>query len=194
MTTFGYARVSTDDQSLDVQRAALKAAGCEMIREEKVSGASRDGRDELAILLDFIRAGDVLIVTKLDRLSRNTVDMLTIIQELGEKGVGFKSLAEPWADTTTPAGKLMLTVFAGVAEFERARLRERQREGIDRAKRNGEISEKTGLPKYAGGKRRHDPAEIKRLKDDKKTHAEIQALLGCSDETIRRALRELESA
>jgi DNA invertase Pin-like site-specific DNA recombinase len=181
MTTFGYARVSTDDQSLDVQRAALKAAGCEMIREEKVSGASREGRDELAVLLDFIRAGDTLIVTKLDRLSRNTVDMLTIIQELGERDVGVKSLAEPWADTTTPAGKLMLTVFAGVAEFERARSKERQREGIEAAKAKGV---------YTGGKQTVDRLRVWQMLDDKVSKAEIARQLDCSEMTIHRIVKE----
>jgi DNA invertase Pin-like site-specific DNA recombinase len=181
MTTFGYARVSTDDQSLDVQRAALKAAGCEMIREEKVSGASREGRDELAILLDFIRAGDTLIVTKLDRLSRNTVDMLTIIEELGKRDVGVKSLAEPWADTTSPAGKLMLTVFAGVAEFERARLRERQREGIEVAKAAG---------KYVGGKQTVDRLRVWQMLDDKVSKAEIARTLDCAEMTIHRIVKE----
>lgn len=180
MTTFGYARVSTEDQDLTIQREALIAAGCEMVREEKRSGSSREGRDELAILLDFIRPGDTIVVTKLDRLARNTLDMLSIITEIGNKGAGFKSIAEPWADTTSPAGKLMLTVMAGVAEFERARIKERQREGIERAKSEGV---------YKGGKRRHDPDEIKRLKGDGLTHAEVCARLDCSEETIRRALR-----
>lgn len=181
MTTFGYARVSTDDQSLDVQRAALKAAGCEMIREEKVSGASREGRDELAVLLEFIREGDTLIVCKLDRLSRNTVDMLTIIQELGERGVGFKSLAEPWADTTSPAGKLMITVFAGVAQFERDRLKERQREGIDAAKAKGV---------YTGGKQTVDRLKVWQMLDDKVSKAEIARQLDCSEMTIHRIVKE----
>jgi DNA invertase Pin-like site-specific DNA recombinase len=108
-----------------------------MIREEKVSGASRDGRSELAILLDFIRPGDTLIVTKLDRLARNTIDMLTIITDLGSRGVTFISLAEPWANTDNPASKLMLTVMSGVATFERERIKERQREGIAKAKAAG---------------------------------------------------------
>ena len=180
MAIYGYARVSTDDQSLDVQREALTAAGCDMIREEKRSGASQDGRDELRILLEFMRPGDVLIVTKLDRLARNTLDMLSIVSEIGNRGAGFKSIAEPWADTTSPAGKLMLTVFAGVAEFERARIKERQREGIERAKAIGV---------YKGCKRRHDPDEIKRLKGEGLSHAEVCARLDCSEETIRRALR-----
>jgi DNA invertase Pin-like site-specific DNA recombinase len=189
MTTFGYARVSSDEQSLEVQVEALKAAGCDMIRSEKVSGASREGRAELKILLDFIRAGDTLLVCKLDRLARNTVDMLSIIGELGDKGVGFKSLAEPWADTTSPAGKLMLTVMSGVAAFERERLKERQREGIDRVKRNGEISEKTGRYKYAGPPIKHDAAKIREMRASGMGPAAIARELGCSQMTVFRALK-----
>jgi DNA invertase Pin-like site-specific DNA recombinase len=106
---FGYARVSSDGQDLTAQRQALQAAGCDIIREEKVSGGSTSGREQLAILLDFIAEGDTLVVTKLDRLARSTLDMLTIITKLGERGVKFVSLAEPWANTDSPASKLMLT-------------------------------------------------------------------------------------
>lgn len=181
MTTFGYARVSSDDQSLDLQRASLKAAGCEMIREEKVSGASREGRDELAVLLEFIRKGDTLIVCKLDRLARNTVDMLTIITDLGERGVAFKSLAEPWADTTSPAGKLMLTVMAGVAEFERGRIKERQREGIEAAKAKGV---------YTGGKQQVDRVAVWRMLDQDVSKAEIARQLDCSEMSVYRVIKE----
>lgn len=181
MTTFGYARVSSQDQDLTIQREALKAAGCDVVREEKVSGASRDGRTELATLLEFIRGGDVLVVSKLDRLARSTVDMLTIIGELGARGVGFKSLAEPWADTTSPAGKLMLTVMAGVAEFERERLRERQREGIERAKAEG---------RYKGGVIQFDRAAMWSLLDQNVTKAEIARRLGCSEMTVYRAIKD----
>jgi DNA invertase Pin-like site-specific DNA recombinase len=189
MSTFGYARVSSDEQDLTVQREALKAAGCEMIREEKASGASREGRKELQILMDFIRPGDTLIVSKLDRLSRSTGDMLAIITELGEKGVGFKSLAEPWADTTSPAGKLMLTVMAGVAQFERERLKERQREGIERVRRNGEISEKTGRYKYAGPPQKYDPEQIRQMRASGMGPAAIARELGCSAMTVFRSLK-----
>jgi len=181
MTTFGYARVSSDDQSLDLQRASLKAAGCEMIREEKVSGASREGRDELAVLLEFIRQGDTLIVCKLDRLARNTVDMLTIITDLGERGVAFKSLAEPWADTTSPAGKLMLTVMAGVAEFERGRIKERQREGIEAAKAKGV---------YTGGKQQVDRVAVWRMLDAGESKAEIARQLDCSEMSVYRIIKQ----
>lgn len=180
MTTFGYARVSTDDQDLTVQREALKAAGCEIVREEKASGKSRSGRDQLDTLMQFIREGDTLVVTKLDRLARNTLDMLSIIQELGARGVGFRSLAEPWADTTSPAGKLMLTVMAGVAEFERERIKERQREGIKRAKANGV---------YKGGTVKHDPEAIRAMVSAGKSKAAVARELGCSVMTVHRAFQ-----
>ena len=115
----GYARVSTDDQDLTLQRAALKEAGCKKIFEEKASGAKRD-RPELARMLEQLRDGDVVVVTRLDRLARSTRDLLDIAERLKDGGAGLRSLAEPWADTTSPAGRMVLTVFAGIAEFERA--------------------------------------------------------------------------
>src|SRR6516162_9472759 len=104
MAIYGYARVSSDDQDLTIQREALKAAGCEVIREEKISGGSREGRKELETLITFLRPGDTLIVTKLDRLARSTLDMLTLITDLGKRGVGVRSLAEKDIDTTTAVG------------------------------------------------------------------------------------------
>jgi DNA invertase Pin-like site-specific DNA recombinase len=124
----GYARVSTDDQDLTPQRAALRAAGCKRLHEEKVSGAKRD-RPELARLLDQLREGDVVVVARLDRLARSTRDLLEIAERLKDGGAGLRSLAEPWADTTSPAGKMVLTVFAGVAEFERALIHQRTSTG-----------------------------------------------------------------
>jgi DNA invertase Pin-like site-specific DNA recombinase len=159
MTIYGYARVSTEDQNLDQQVAELKAAGCNMIRHEKVSGKSTAGRDQLALLLEFMHEGDTLIVSKLDRLARNTLDMLQIITDLGARGITFKSLAESWADTTSAANKLMLHVMAGIAEFERDRMKERQRAGIDRAKANGERRD-NGALKYAGRPAKLDRAAI----------------------------------
>lgn len=176
---YGYARVSSGDQDLTVQRNALKAAGCEVIREEKASGKSREGREQLQILMDFVREGDTLVVTKLDRLARNTLDMLDIIQQLGDRGVGFKSLAEPWADTTSPAGKLMLTVMAGVATFERERIRERQLEGIARAKENGV---------YKGGKPKFSPEDIAKLQGEGLGVSQIAKRLGCSRQTVYRLM------
>lgn len=177
MPIYGYARVSTDDQDLTVQREALKAAGCEVIREEKVSGGSREGRKELETLIQFLRAGDVLVVTKLDRLARSTLDMLTLITDLGKRGVGVRSLAERDIDTTTAAGTLMLTVFAAVAQFERERIKERQAEGIAKAKEKGV---------YKGGKPRIDRAEVARLKADGLNPTQIAKKLGINRVTVYR--------
>ena len=170
---FGYARVSSDEQDLDVQRAQLKAAGCTLIREEKASGKSRDGRDELQTLIDFARKGDQIIVCKLDRLARSTIDMLELFEELGNRGIGVKSLAEPWADTTTPAAKFMLTCMAGVAEFERGRIAERRADGIKRARDGKEVNKKTGRLKYAGGTKKIDRDEVLRLKAEGKNPTQI---------------------
>ncbi len=132
----GYARVSTDDQDLRLQRAALKEAGCRRIFDEKVSGAKRD-RPELARLLDQIRDDDVVVVTRLDRLARSTKDLLDLAETLNEAAAGLRSLAEPWADTTSPAGWMVLTVFAGIAEFERALIHQRTSAGREAAKHRG---------------------------------------------------------
>jgi DNA invertase Pin-like site-specific DNA recombinase len=132
----GYARVSTDDQDLTQQRAALQATGCLRIYEEKVSGAKRD-RPQLARLIDQLRTDDVVTVTRLDRLARSTRDLLDIAERLQNAGAGLRSLAEPWADTTTPAGRMVLTVFAGIAEFERALITERTNTGRVAARARG---------------------------------------------------------
>ena len=132
----GYARVSTDDQDLRLQRSALKEAGCRRTFEEKVSGARRD-RPELARLLDQIREEDVVVVTRLDRLARSTKDLLDIAEKLNDAGAGLRSLAEPWADTTSPAGRMVLTVFAGIAEFERALIHQRTSSGRFAAQARG---------------------------------------------------------
>ncbi len=132
----GYARVSTDDQDLRLQRAALKEAGCRRIFGEKVSGAKRD-RPELARMLDQIRDNDVVVVTRLDRLARSTKDLLNIAEKLNDAEAGLRSLAEPWADTTSPAGRMVLTVFAGVAEFERELIHQRTSTGRVAAKARG---------------------------------------------------------
>jgi len=125
----GYARVSTDDQDLRVQRTALTDAGCRRIFEEKISGARRD-RPELTRLLDHVREDDVLVVTRLDRLARSTRNLLDIAERLKELGAGLRSLAEPWADTTSAAGRMVLTVFAGIAEFERDLIHQRTSSGV----------------------------------------------------------------
>jgi DNA invertase Pin-like site-specific DNA recombinase len=116
MTVYGYARVSTTGQTLATHKALLLAAGVERIFSEKVSGVAAK-RPELARVLDELEAGDVLVVTKLDPLARSTLDLLRIIDLIGKEGAGFKSLGDPWADTTTPHGRLMLTVLGGIADY-----------------------------------------------------------------------------
>jgi DNA invertase Pin-like site-specific DNA recombinase len=122
MTIYGYARVSTNGQSLESQEAGLKAAGCVRIFAEKVSGAVID-RKALTKAIDTLGEGDVLTVTRLDRLARSTRDLLNTLDAISRKGAGFKSLADAWADTTTPHGRLILTVLGGLAEFERELIR-----------------------------------------------------------------------
>ena len=131
----GYARVSTTDQDTAAQTAALKAAGCEKIFREKASGGRWD-RPELHKLLDQLRKDDVLVVWKLDRLSRSLRDVLTIMERLGEANAGFRSLTEA-IDTTTPAGRMMMQMVGAFAEFERAMLRERTRAGLESARAEG---------------------------------------------------------
>jgi DNA invertase Pin-like site-specific DNA recombinase len=132
----GYCRVSTQGQTLESQIEQLQKAGCATIHSEKVSGAKSD-RPELQRLLKALEPGAVVIVTRLDRLARSTIDLLTIVKHIADQGCLFKSLAEPWADTTTPAGRLMLTVLGGLAEFERELIKARTMEGRERAKRAG---------------------------------------------------------
>ena len=136
MTVFGYARVSTDGQTLAAQDAALHAAGCAKVYSEKASGAKTD-RAELRKLVSRLGEGDVLMVTRLDRLARSTRDLLNTLDEITKRGAGFKSLADTWADTTTPHGRLMLTVPGGPAEFERELIKARTGEGRARAKAEG---------------------------------------------------------
>lgn len=132
----GYARVSTVAQDLINQQAALAAAGCEQVFAEKVSGAHAQ-RPELQKLVDYIRPGDVIVVTRLDRLARNTRDLLDLAERLNDKRAGLRSLAEPWADTTSPTGKMLLTILTGIAEFERALIITRTAEGRAAARQRG---------------------------------------------------------
>ena len=124
----GYARVSTTDQDLTIQRRRLYEAGCEKLFEEKTSGA-RKMRPELERLLTELRADDVVVVTRLDRLARSTSELLRIAETIEENNAGLQSIAEPWADTTSPSGRMVLTVFAGIAEFERSLIATRTEEG-----------------------------------------------------------------
>jgi DNA invertase Pin-like site-specific DNA recombinase len=138
MALLGYARVSTDGQSLTAQIAELKAAGCTEIFQEKVSGAKSD-RKQLARLIGRLGQDDVLMVTRLDRLARSTRDLLNLLGAVADKKAGFKSLRDTWADTTTAHGRLMLTVLGGLAEFERELIRSRTSEGRERAKAKGVV-------------------------------------------------------
>jgi len=136
MPIYGYARVSTDGQTLDAQVAQLKGAGAEKVFREKVSGARAD-RPELARLMRALSPGDVVLVTRLDRLARSTRDLLNTLAAIADKQAGFRSLNDTWADTTTPHRRLMLTVLGGLAEFEREMIRARTGEGRQRAKDRG---------------------------------------------------------
>ena len=132
----GYARVSTSGQTLESQLEELERSGCSKIYSEKVSGARSD-RPELWSLVKSLEPGAVVVVTRLDRLARSTIDLLTTVKQIADKDCLFKSLSEPWADTTTPGGRVMLTVLGGLAEFERELIKARTSEGRERAKRAG---------------------------------------------------------
>lgn len=132
----GYARVSTEDQSLSLQLDALKKAGCERIFKKKVSGVSRT-KPERQKLREQLRKGDTVVVWKLDRLARSTRELLEIIESIGAAGAKFQSVSESWADTTSAGGKMVMTVFAGIAEFERELIRERTSAGRTAAMTRG---------------------------------------------------------
>jgi DNA invertase Pin-like site-specific DNA recombinase len=158
MAHYGYARVSTIDQDLRLQRATLKAAGCDVIRAEKASGSRRDGRTELQVLLDFLQPGDTLIVTRIDRLARSMKDLQDIVHELKTRGVTLRATEQP-IDTSTATGKAFLDMLGVFAEFETNLRRERQLEGIAAAKARGV---------YKGRKPRIEPAAVQRLRDQEK--------------------------
>jgi len=176
----GYARVSTDDQSLDSQTDALSAAGAEKVFADRISG-SRRARPELDKMLDQLRDGDVVTVTKYDRLARSLKDLLDIVEAIRERGAGFRSLAED-IDTTTPAGRLVFHVFASIAQFERERISERTREGLASARKRGRIG---GRPPALTPSQRD---EVRRMRDDElRAVAEIARLFKVSERTVRRA-------
>lgn len=183
----GYARVSTDDQDLRNQRDELHAAGCTRIFAEKITGTHAK-RPELARMLDHLRAGDVVTVTRLDRLARSTRDLLDIAERIQAAGAGLRSLAEPWADTTTPAGRMVLTVFAGIAEFERSLIVDRTRKGREAAKRRGVQFGRR--PTLSAGKIEH----ARDLLAQGRTAGEVAELLGVHRATLYRALRSQETS
>jgi DNA invertase Pin-like site-specific DNA recombinase len=137
MANIGYARVSAADQNIDGQIERLQAAGCEKVHREKISGKTTDGRRELAKAIKSLLPGDTLMVTKLDRLARSIRDLLRLQDEIKAAGAKFRALDDPWCDTSTPQGELILTVMGGLAQFERQLIRQRCDEGIARAKRMG---------------------------------------------------------
>ena len=179
MTVYGYARVSTDGQSLASQDAQLHAAGAAKVYSEKVSGAKTD-RAELAKVLARLEPGDVLMVTRLDRLARSTRDLLNILHTLGEKNVGFKSLADTWADTTTPHGRLLVVMLAGIAAFERELIKARTSDGRDRAKARGV---RFGRPMTMTAHQRQEA--LQRLATGE-TQADLARSYGVSQATISR--------
>jgi DNA invertase Pin-like site-specific DNA recombinase len=182
MAKIGYARVSSNTQDYQGQVEALMAAGCEQIYSEKVSGKTTDGRKEFKRLMKDLLPGDIVVVTKLDRLARSSRDLHNILHELESLSCGFLSLGEAWCDTTTDHGRLMLTIMGGIADFERKLIRKRCEEGIERAKRKG--------VKF-GRKKKLEP-EMIRVAADRyakgETMAELAEVYGVSEPTIWRAL------
>jgi DNA invertase Pin-like site-specific DNA recombinase len=178
MTIYGYARVSTADQDLTIQEEALKASGCEMIRSEKVSGTSTDGRDELKTLLEFVREGDELVVTRVDRLARSVFDLQKIVRDLKSKGVSLRATEQP-IDTTTPEGKCFLDMLGVFAEFETSLRKERQMEGISKAKSEG---------KFKGRPPSIDKNRILELKESGMTPTQIAKEMGISRVSVYRGL------
>jgi DNA invertase Pin-like site-specific DNA recombinase len=179
MTSYGYARVSTNGQDLAAQEAELMAAGCAKVFKEKVSGAQTD-RAELAKVIRWLEPGDVLVVTRLDRLARSTRDLLNVLATVGEREAGFRSLKDTWADTTTPHGRLMLTVLGGLAEFERELIRARTGDGRARAKARGV---RFGRPSALSP---HQQAEALRRLANGEAQAELARSYGVSQATISR--------
>jgi DNA invertase Pin-like site-specific DNA recombinase len=175
----GYARVSSNDQDTSIQAAALRKAGCAVVRVEKASGKSREGRDELASILEFIRPGDVLVVTKLDRLGRNTRDALNLVHELDERGACLRVL-EPAIDTCGPMGRMVLTVLGMVAEMELSFLKDRQRAGIEAAKAKGI---------YKGRPPTFDRAKILELRKQGMGATAIAEAVGCKRGNVYKALK-----
>ncbi len=180
MARIGYARVSTIDQDLTAQLERLAAEGCGVVRSEKVSGGSRDGRVELETILQFLRPGDEVVVTRLDRLGRSTRDVLNIVHE-AEQRQAFVTVLDPHVSTRGEMGHLVMTVLGMVAQMERRFIKERQRDGIDRAKAAGV---------YKGGKARIDRALVLKLHREGLGAAATAREVGCSRMQVYRILNE----
>ena len=178
MPTIGYARVSTTDQDLSIQEAALRAAGCDVIRSEKSSGTSTEGRAELRTVLEFLRRGDVLMVTRIDRLARSIGDLQDIVRTVRARGASLKATEQP-IDTGTAAGKCFLDMLGVFAEFETNLRRERQLEGIAKAKAAGV---------YKGRPASIDAAKVRDLRDQGMGATTIAKALGIGRASVYRAL------
>lgn len=178
MATYGYARVSTTDQDLTIQQEALKKAGCTVVRSEKVTGTKLEGRRELTTLLEFLTTGDVLVITRLDRLARSMDDLTTIVRQLEQKGVELRATEQP-IDTSSPAGKAFFQMLGVFAEFETNLRKERQLEGIAAAKAKGV---------YKGRKPSIDPAAVKQLAADGVGPSEIAKRMGVARSSVYRFL------
>jgi len=175
----GYARVSTRDQNLDGQRDALASVGAERIFADTITGTVRT-RPELDRLLLELRSGDVVVVTKYDRLARSLSDLLSIVEIIQERGAGFRSLGED-IDTTSPAGRLVFHLFASIAQFERERIVERTKEGLEAARKRGRVG---GRPPALSPAQK---VEVKRMRDQEvRSIPEIASLFRVSEKTIRR--------
>lgn len=180
MAIYGYARVSSLGQDLSIQEEALLAAGCEIVRSEKISGTSTQGRVELRNLLDFVRAGDELIITRIDRLARSVGDLQSIVSELEEKGVSLRATEQP-ISTGDAASKAFLSMLGVFAEFETNLRKERQMEGIIRAR---------ALGKYKGRKQSIDRERVKELTAQGLGASKIAKELGIARASVYRVLRE----
>lgn len=180
MAIYGYAKVSTTDQDLDTQVEKLVGAGCSIVREERMSGTTREGRAELGTLLQFLRSGDVLMVTKVDRLARSVGDLQEIVKEIKARGAALKATEQP-IDTSTAAGKCFLDMLGVFAEFETNLRRERQMEGIAKAKARGV---------YEGRKPSIDASEVRRLSSEGAGATAIAKGLGISRATVYRLLNQ----
>lgn len=181
MARIGYARVSTADQDLQLQLDRLRREGCEIIRSEKLSGSSREGRAELATIIEFLRQGDELVVTRLDRLGRDTRDVLNIVHECQQRGA-FVTILDPQVSTRGEMGHVILTVLGMVAQMERRFIKERQREGIEKAK---------AARTYKGGKTRIDRGLVQNLLDQGYSVSSIATTMKCSRMQIYRISIEL---
>jgi DNA invertase Pin-like site-specific DNA recombinase len=178
MTVIGYARVSTTDQDLSIQEAALRAAGCGVIRSEKRSGTTTEGREALRTVLDFLQAGDTLVVTRIDRLARSIGDLQDIVRSVRAKGAALKATEQP-IDTSTAAGKCFLDMLGVFAEFETNLRRERQLEGIAKAKAAGV---------YKGRPASIDEARVRELKAQGMRPTDIAKTMGIGRTSVYRAL------